>query len=109
MLTRLIPAIYIGIIEVTLWLALVISGLVGYINAVPAARSAGLIIANETAWRIGGAALSVAATFLIAVVVTGPLLVLVDIRRSVKAIEASDADSNAEDPRTERTEPTLQH
>jgi hypothetical protein len=105
MLTRLIPEIYIGIIEVALWLVLLISSVVGYNATVPVLRSAGWFVANEVAWRIGGAVLLVAATFLVAVVVTGPLLVLVDIRRTVKALEAKDRDTAVEDLRGARSDP----
>jgi hypothetical protein len=107
MLTRLIPAIYVGLIEITLWLVLLIAGLVGYFAAVPAAKSAGWLLANEIGLRLGGAILCVAVTFLVACVVVGPLLVLVDIRRSVKAIEASSMDGGAEDLRTHRAEPSF--
>lgn len=105
MLTRLIPEIYIGIIEITLWLVLLIAGLVGYNATVPLLKETGWIVANEVAWRIGGAVLLVVATFLIAVVVTGPLLVLVDIRRSVKALEANGKIGSTEDLPADRTEP----
>jgi hypothetical protein len=107
MLTRLIPAIYVGLIEITLWLVLLIAGLVGYFAAAPAAKSAGLHLANEVGLGIAGAMLSVAATFLVACVVVGPLLVLVDIRRSVKAIEASSMDNGEQDLRTHRAEPSF--
>jgi hypothetical protein len=107
MLTRLIPAIYVGLIEITLWLVLLIAGLVGYVAAVPAAKSAGWLLTNEVGLRIGGAMLCVAVTFLVACVVAGPLLVLMDIRRSVKAIEASSMGSGVEDLRTNRVEPSL--
>lgn len=107
MLTRLIPAIYVGLIEIALWLVLLVAGLVGYVTAVPAAKSAGLLLANEVGLRIGGAMLCVAVTFLVACVVVGPLLVLLDIRRSVKAIEAGSMNSGVEDLRTNRTEPSF--
>lgn len=51
--------------------------------------------------------LCVAVTFLVACVVVGPLLVLLDIRRSVKAIEASSLDGGAEDLPTDRAEPSF--
>jgi hypothetical protein len=105
MLTRLIPVIYIGIIEITLWLMLLIAGLVGYNATVPLLEAAGWIVANEVIWSIGGATLLVIATFLIAVGVTGPLLVLVDIRRSVKALEANIMSGSTEDLRPDRKEP----
>jgi hypothetical protein len=107
MLTRLIPAIYVGLIEITLWLVLLLAGLVGYVAAVPAAKSPGWVLANEVGLRFGGAMLCVAVTFLVACVFVGPLLVLVDIRRSVKAIEASSMDSGVEDLRPSRAEPSF--
>ncbi len=117
MLTRLIPDIYIWIIEIALWFALLIAGFVGYEAAVPALKSAGWTVANEAAWRIGGAVLGVLAAFLIAVAVTGPLLLLADIRRSVKvlediresvkALEANGSISSVEDLRGNRVEPVF--
>lgn len=105
MLTRLIPVIYIGIIEITLWLVLLIAGLVGYNATVPLLEATGWIVANAIAWSIAGAVLLVVTTFLIAVGVTGPLLVLVDIRRSVKALEANIMSGSTENVRPDRREP----
>jgi hypothetical protein len=107
MLTTLIPAIYVGLIEITLWLALLVAGFVGYVAAVPAAKSAGWLLTNEVGLRIGGAMLCVAVTSLVACVVTGLLLELMDIRRSVKVIEARSMDSGVEDLRTDRVEPSF--
>lgn len=107
MLTRLIPEIYVWIIEVTFWLTLLLSGLVGYYVTVPALRFVGLIPANEAASQLGGAILCVAAMFLYLAVVAGPLLLLVDIRRSVKALEANVLGNSSEYLRDERTEPVL--
>ena len=64
-------------------------------------------IANGVGLGVGGAMLCVAATFLVACVIVGPLLVLVDIRRSVEAIEASSMDSGVEDLRPSRAEPSF--
>jgi hypothetical protein len=107
MLTKLIPEIYIGIIELTLWLSLLVSGFIGYYVTVPALRSAGLILANDAASRLGGAVICVVAAFLFLVVWTGPLLLLVDIRRSVRALEANSSDNNRTEDLDERTEPVL--
>jgi hypothetical protein len=91
MLTRLIVNCYAWIIEISLWLTLLVSGVVGYHFTVPILNAAGLIPANEGAWKIYGALFCLLATFLVLAVFIGPLLVLLDIRTSVRALETASA------------------
>jgi hypothetical protein len=87
MLTRLIVDLYAWIIEIALWCMLLVAGVAGYHYAVPLLTAAGGIPENETAWAILGSIVFVLAAFLLLVIVTGPFLVLVDIRKSVKLLE----------------------
>lgn len=87
MLTRLVVDLYARIIEIALWFALLTAGVVGYFVTVPMLNSAGAILENEVAWQIYGGLFFAVATFPIAAVVVGPFLVLVDIRKSLRALE----------------------
>ena len=87
MLTRLIGDLYAWIIEIYLWFVVLISSVAGYHYTVPILNAAGLILENETAWKIYGALFFAVAAFLVSAVLTGPFLVLVDIRKSVRALE----------------------
>ena len=89
MLTRLIVDLYGWIIEISLWIILLIAGIAGFHGVVPILNSSGWVLENETAWRIFGAVVSPVVTFLVLVVLFGPILVLVDIRKSVKSLEAA--------------------
>ena len=91
MLTRLIVDLYAWIIEISLWLMLLISGVVGYYYTVPMLQAAGAILDNEAEWQIYGALFFVLGTFLVAAVVAGPFLMLIDIRKSVRAIETGNS------------------
>lgn len=95
MLTRLIVDLYAWIIEISLWLVLLISGIAGYYYTVPMLHAAGAIFENEAEWRLYGALFFVVATFLISAVVAGPFLMLVDIRKSVRAIERGNSGSGS--------------
>ena len=89
MLSRLIVDVYGWIIEIFLWLTLLIAGIAGFHSAVPILKTAGAVPENEIAWRILGAIGSPLVAFLALAVLFGPILVLVDIRKSVRALEAS--------------------
>jgi hypothetical protein len=95
MLTRLIVNLYAWIIEISLWFMLLISGVAGYYYTVPLLKAAGGILENETAWKIYGALFFAVATFLVLAVLTGPFLVLVDIRKSVRVLESKNGGSNS--------------
>src|SRR5215831_10568576 len=107
MLTRAIVDLYTWIIEIYLWLVLLLSSFVGYHYAVPMLNSAGLIVEGpQTGTKIVGAISFAIAAFLAAAVVTGPILVLFDIRRSIRSFEAKDDGSfGAWAQRTEHREP----
>src|SRR5262245_43958932 len=89
MLTRLIVNSYAWIIEISLWLTLLISGVLGYHFTVPILNAAGLIPENEVTWKFYGALFFLVATFLVLAVFIGPFLVLLDIRKSVRALETA--------------------
>ena len=91
MLTRLIVNLYAWIIEIALWLTLLISGVAGYHLTVPILKAAGLIPENELAWKVYGALFFLVAIFLALAVFIGPFLVLLDIRKSVRALEPASA------------------
>jgi len=109
MLTRAIVDLYTWIIEIYLWLVLLLSSFVGYHYAVPMLNSAGLIVEGpQTGTKIVGAISFAIAAFLAAAVVTGPILVLFDIRRSIRSFEAKDDGSfGAGAQGTERKEPSF--
>ena len=88
MLTRLIVNFYAWIIEITLWLMILISSVAGYHYAVPLLKAAGGIVEFEAPWKFVGAVLFAAGAFVLLAVLTGPFLVLVEIRKSVAAIES---------------------
>src|SRR5215467_8072344 len=113
MLTRLTVDLYTWIIEIYLWVVLVLSSFVGYHYAVPILGSVGLIVEGPQTGTKLVAALSFAiAAFLAAAVVTGPILVLFDIRRSIRSLEAKDNGSfggwpqRTEHRELDRKEPT---
>jgi hypothetical protein len=109
MLTKLIVASYIWILEIALWLTLTVAVVVGYHVTVPIMNDAGAVLTNEFAWKLCGALLFPVITFLVLAVITGPLLVLVDVRQAVRRIEARlerSEDVGASLP-LERREPTL--
>ena len=107
MLTRLIVDLYAWIIEISLWFMLLISGVAGYYYTVPILKAAGAILKNETAWKIYGALFFAVATFLVLAVLTGPFLVLVDIRKSVRALETKNSGSSSRVLPAEPREPSL--
>ena len=95
MLTKLIVDLYGWIIEISLWFILLVSGIAGFHATVPALRSAGWILESEAAWKLSGAVFLPVVTFLVLAVLTGPFLVLVDIRKSVRAFEAANLGSGS--------------
>ena len=107
MLTRLIVDVYVWIIEIVLWFMLLISGVTGYYYTVPILKAAGLILENETAWKIYGALFFAIAAFLVLAVLLGPFLVLVDIRKSVRAHETKNSGSSSRVLPSESREPSL--
>ncbi len=96
MLTRLIVDLYGWIIEIFLWFILLIAGVAGFHGLVPILKSSGWVLQSETAWRIFGAVAAPVAVFLVLVVLIGPILVLVDIRKSVRSLEAATRGSGSD-------------
>jgi hypothetical protein len=88
MLTRLIVDLYAWIIEISLWILLLSSALLGFVFFAPTLRQAGWVIEHEIAWSLFGALLCAGGAFLSAVVFVGPVVLLVDIRRSMRALES---------------------
>ena len=109
MLTRLIVDLYTWIIEIALWFMLLISGIAGYHYTVPLLSAAGWILENETAWSICGALFFVVTTFLVSAVLTGPFLVLVDIRRSIRTLETKNSGTSTKALPAEPREPREPH
>ena len=91
MLTRLIVDLYAWIIEISLWFMLLLSAVLGFVFFAPTVSDAGWVIEHELAWRIFGALLCAAGSFLLAVIVVGPVVLLVDIRRSMRGMETQAA------------------
>ncbi len=89
MLSKLIVDLYGWFIEIYLWIILLIAGVAGFLGVVPILTSSGWVLENEIAWRILGAVVSPVLTFLVLVVVFGPILLLVDIRKAVRSLEAA--------------------
>jgi hypothetical protein len=107
MLTKLIVDLYGWIIEIFLWFILLASGVAGFLGAVPILKDFGLIPQSEATWQIFGAVAAPIAAFLLLVVLFGPILVLVDIRKSVRALEAMNKQNNNGPLQTEYREPHL--
>ena len=98
MLTKLIVDLYGWIIEIFLWFILLIAGIAGFLSVVPILKTAGAIPENEIAWRILGAVVSPLVAFVALAVLFGPILVLVDIRKSVRVLEATNNRNGSEHP-----------
>jgi hypothetical protein len=107
MLTKLIVDLYGWIIEISLWFILLIAGVAGFLGVVPMLKNSGALLENETAWRILGAVVSPVVAFLVLVVLFGPILVLVDIRKSVRSLEAAKRVSDGAVLPIEHREPHL--
>ncbi len=88
MLTRLIVDLYAWVIEVVLWLVLLAAVFAGFFGTVPALMAAGWRIDDPVIARFLGVLFVPLGMFLLLVVFMGPFLVLLDIRKSVRALEA---------------------
>lgn len=107
MLSRLIVDVYAWVIEIYLWLVLLVSSIAGYHYAAPKLSSTGLILEPHAGGKIIGALLFAAAAFLVSAVVMGPILVLFEIRKSIKSLETKDGGFSSWVERAERREPSL--
>jgi hypothetical protein len=70
-----------------------------------------MILENAAAWRIFGMLFFAVAAFLMSAAIAGPLLTLIDIRKSVNALVAANtgtiSSGSTRLPPTERREPSL--
>lgn len=107
MLTRLIANLYVWIIEISLWFMLLMACVAGYHYTVPILEAAGWILENKTGWKIYGTLFSAVATFLALSVVTGPILLLVDIRNLLRGHKPKNAGDGGMVRPVEPKEPTL--
>jgi len=111
MLSRLIVDAYAWIIEISLWLTILLASIVGYHYAVPILNSilwnTGLILESHLIGKIVGALIFALAAFLAAAVVMGPILVIFDIRKSIRTLEMGEGSVPSLAQRGERKEPTL--
>jgi hypothetical protein len=109
MLTRLIAASYAWLLEVTLWVSLALAGIAGYNATVPVLQALGVSPFPEFTWKILGACTFVVVAFLLLAVVTGPLIILMDVRHAVRNIEVKLVSGKAvEGARSSgRREPTI--
>jgi hypothetical protein len=106
MLTKLVVQVYASIIEISLWFAVMLSGVVGYHYSIPLVRAAGWTPRDEATWKVLAAIASVSASFLVLAVLTGPFLVLLDIRKSMRNLETRFAAINIRH-HAEHIEPSL--
>jgi uncharacterized membrane protein len=107
MLSRLIVASYTLLLEIALWLALALAAITGYQVTVPMMESAGALLTNEFAWKMCGTLVFPIITFLVLALITGPLFVLVDIRRAVRNIEGRAREEVTRSLPFERKEPSF--
>ena len=107
MLSRLVVNLYAWMIETYLWLILVVSAVAGYYYTVPILKHAGLIPENEIVWKIYGALFFAIGIFLLTALAFGPILVLLDIRKSVRNLERKNGGIGIGIPPAERKEPFL--
>lgn len=87
MLTRWIVDLYAWLIEIALWIFVLIAAVGGFFGTVPMLSNAGWVIENDGAWSFAGAICLAAFAFLLAAVFVGPVVILVDIRKSLRALE----------------------
>jgi hypothetical protein len=109
MLTRLIVASYAWLLEIALWLTLAIASVVGYHSTVPLMNAIGAEVTPEFAWKILGALVFLVITFLVLAVVSGPALILIDLRQAVRSMEAKQEGGSAVRASlpSERKEPSI--
>ena len=70
-------------------------------------QGTGLILEPHVSGKIVGALIFALATFLLSAVIMGPILVLFDIRKSIRFLEVREGSFAAWAERVERKEPTL--
>lgn len=109
MLTRFIASSYAWLLEASLWLCLTLAGIAGYSATVPIIQALGGAPYPELIWQILGAITFIFIGFFLLAVVTGPLLILMDVRHAVKSIETKMVSREGREVvrETGRREPTI--
>ncbi len=107
MLTRLIVDVYAWIIEIYLWLVVLIAGVAGYHYGSNLFGTFGLYLEPHLIGKLTGALICALAGLLVSSVVMGPILVVFDIRKSIKSFEMKEGSFSEFVHRTERREPSL--
>ena len=107
MLTRLIGDLYTWIIEIYIWFVLLVSSVFGYHHAVPILKEIGLILGDQTTGKFLGAVVCASVAFLVTAVAIGPIVVLLDIRKSVRILETKSSGNGNNAPLAQRIEPFL--
>jgi hypothetical protein len=111
MLTRFVVDVYAWLTEIYLWLVVLLSSIAGYHYAAPIfnplLNGAGLMLESHVGGKVIGGLIFAIAAFLVSAVVLGPILVLFDIRKSIRTLEARESGFAAWDQRAERKEPSL--
>jgi signal transduction histidine kinase len=109
MLSKFIATSYALLLEVSLWISLALAGIVGYNATIPIFQALGGSPYPEFVWKLVGASAFIFIGFLFIAVITGPLLVLIDIRRAVTNIAAGmvNDSENASSRNAGRKEPTI--
>jgi hypothetical protein len=108
MLIRLITSSYVRLLELSLWTSLAFAAIVGYHLAVPLIGLFGMVFTNELAGKLVGAVVLTTLMFLSLAAAVGPILVVIDIRQSLRRIEARrDRDDALTAAPFERREPSI--
>lgn len=109
MLTRLIASSYAWLLEASLWLSLALAGIAGYFATIPIIQALGGAPYPELIWQILGAFTFIVVGFLLLAVVTGPFLILMDVRHAVRSIETNMVNHEGREVVREigRREPTI--
>lgn len=109
MLTRLIVAFYAWLLETALWFTIAVTAVVGYHVTVPVMSAVGAVLTHEFAWKVLGALVLPVIAFLVLAVLTGPYLILMDVRQAVRSIEArlDRGEDVRRSPPSDRREPSI--
>lgn len=83
-LTKAISSAYGVLIEIALWILLLVAGGVGFVHLGPSIQGG---TGDSIAFRLLGAFLGIGAVLVAVCVFVGPLLLLLDIRRSLRRLE----------------------
>ena len=101
-LTRLVSSAYGVVIEIALWTLLLVAGGVGFSHLGPSFQGG---TGDSIAFRLLGAFLGIGAVLVAVCIFVGPLLLLLDIRRSLRRLEELNETANVRHQQT----PTAKH